>query len=127
MTVRVGVIGGGIWGNYHLSAIKNLENDGKAKLVAVATRTEASAKKHRDAFNIKGYTDYKKMIEVEGLDAVTIATPDHLHLEMALYALEKGSMSLSRSRWISRRRVRCDGGSGSKEKPSAPGRLSQTL
>jgi len=90
MKVRVGVIGGGIWGNYHLSAIRNLENDGKAELAAVATRTEASAKKHQEAFRIKGYTDYRKMIDEEGLDAVTVATPDHLHLEMALYALEKG-------------------------------------
>lgn len=90
MSVRVGVIGGGIWGNYHLSAIRNLENEGKAQLVAIATRTEASAKKHQEAFKIKGYTNYRKMIDEEDLDAVTIATPDHLHLEMTLYALEKG-------------------------------------
>jgi predicted dehydrogenase len=90
MKIRVGVIGGGLWGNYHLSAIRNLENDGKAQLVAVATRTEASAKKHQEGFKIKGYTDYRKMIDEEDLDAVTIATPDHLHLEMTLYAIEKG-------------------------------------
>jgi predicted dehydrogenase len=90
MRIRVGVIGGGIWGNYHLSAIRNLENDGKAQLVAIATRTEATAKKHQEAFKIKGYTDYRRMIDEEDLDAVTIVTPDHLHLEMTLYALEKG-------------------------------------
>ena len=90
MSIRVGVIGGGIWGNYHLSAIRNLEDQGKAKLAAVATRTEASAKRHEEAYKVKGYTDYKMMIEEEDLDAVTIATPDHLHLEMTLYALGKG-------------------------------------
>jgi predicted dehydrogenase len=90
MRIRVGVIGGGIWGNYHLLAIRNLQNDGKAQLVAIATRTEASAKKHEDAFGIKGYTDYKRMIDEEDLDAVTVVTPDHLHLEMTLYALERG-------------------------------------
>ena len=90
MKTRVGVIGGGIWGNYHLSAIRNLENDGKAELVAIATRTEASARKHQEAFKIKGYTDYRRMIDEEDLDAVTIVTPDHLHREMTLYALEKG-------------------------------------
>jgi predicted dehydrogenase len=90
MSVRVGVIGGGIWGNYHLSAVRDLENDGKAELAAIATRTETSAKKHQEVFRIKGYTDYKKMIDEETLDAITVATPDHLHREMALYALEKG-------------------------------------
>lgn len=90
MEVRVGVIGGGIWGNYHLQAIKNLEEEGKARLVAVATRTEQSAAKHAQALGIKGYTDYRKMIDQENLDAVTIATPDHLHREMALYAMQQG-------------------------------------
>lgn len=90
MPVRVGVIGGGIWGNYHLQAAKNLEGEGKAMLVAIATRTEASAAKHSKAFGIKGYTDYRKMIDEQDLDAVAIATPDHLHREMTLYALERG-------------------------------------
>lgn len=90
MEVRIGVIGGGIWGNYHLSAIKDLESLGRARLVAIATRTEQSAAKHSQAYGIKGYTDYREMIEREDLDAVTVATPDHLHREMALYALERG-------------------------------------
>lgn len=90
MEVRVGVIGGGIWGSYHLSAIGDLENAGKARLVAVATRTEKSAAKHAQSYRIKGYTDYRKMIEEEDLDAVTVATPDHLHREMALFAMARG-------------------------------------
>ncbi len=88
--VRVGVIGGGIWGNYHLLAAKHLENESKARLVAVATRTEQSAAKQSSAFGIRGYTDYRRMIDEQDLDAVTICTPDHLHREMTLYALERG-------------------------------------
>ena len=88
--VRVGVIGGGIWGNYHLLAAKHLENEGKAQLVALATRTEVSASKQSVAFSIPGYTDYRRMIDEQDLDAVTICTPDHLHREMTLYALERG-------------------------------------
>lgn len=90
MQVRVGVIGGGIWGNYHLSAIKELENVGRAQLVAVATRTEKSAAKQSEVYGIPGYTDYREMIDREDLDAVTVATPDHLHREMALFAMERG-------------------------------------
>jgi len=90
MEVRVGVIGGGTWGTYHLSAAKNLEGDGKVRLVAIATRTERTAARQSEAFGIRAYTDYKRMIDEEDLDAVTIATPDHLHREMALYAMERG-------------------------------------
>ncbi len=89
-TVRVGVIGGGIWGNYHLLAAKEMEAHGAAKLVAIATRTEKTAEKRSEEFGIKGYTDYKDMIDSENLDAVTIATPDHLHREMSIYAMEQG-------------------------------------
>lgn len=90
MSVRIAVIGGGLWGNYHLRAAKELERDGLADLVAVAARTDKTAQKQAESFNIQGYTDYRRMIEAEDLDAVTVATPDHLHREMVLYALEHG-------------------------------------
>lgn len=37
-----------------------------------------------------GYTDYRRMLDEAGLDAVTVATPDHLHREMVLEALDRG-------------------------------------
>lgn len=88
--VRFGVIGGGTWGNYHLLAAKQLEAEGKVDLVAVADQYEPTAAKQSEAFRIKKYTDFRKMIEAENLDAVGIATPDHLHREVAIYAMEHG-------------------------------------
>lgn len=88
--IRVGVIGGGIWGTYHLRSAKELEREGKVQLVAVATKTEETAHKQSKAFGVKSYTDYQEMVDKEDLDAVTVATPDHLHKEMTLYALERG-------------------------------------
>lgn len=88
--VRVGVVGGGIWGNFHLLACRDLEAQGVVELRAVAAKTEATASKQSKAFGIEGYTDYREMIEKQDLDAVTIATPDHLHREMCIFALEKG-------------------------------------
>jgi predicted dehydrogenase len=88
--IRVGVIGGGIWGNYHLKAAKELEREGKVKLVAVAAKTEKTATIHSKTFGINGYTDFKQMLDNEDLDVVTVATPDHLHKEMTIYALERG-------------------------------------
>jgi predicted dehydrogenase len=90
MTIRVGVIGGGIWGNYHLLAARQMEGEGQIELAAVAARTQATADRQSAAFGIAGYTDYRRMIAEESLDAVTIATPDHLHREMTLHALDAG-------------------------------------
>jgi predicted dehydrogenase len=88
MPVRFGVIGGGIWGNYHMLAAKQLEREGRVELVAIAARTEQTASKMSQKFGIKGYTDYKLMIQKEKLDGVSIVTPDHLHREITLFALE---------------------------------------
>jgi predicted dehydrogenase len=90
MPVRFGVIGGGIWGNYHLLAAKQLEREGLVDLVSVAARTEKTASSVSAQFGINGYTDYRLMVEKEKLDAVSIVTPDHLHREISLHALEKG-------------------------------------
>jgi predicted dehydrogenase len=87
-TVRVGVIGGGIWGKFHLQAAKELEDQGRVTLTAVATRTEKSAAERSQEYGIKGYTDYKAMIAEQDLDAVTVATPDHLHRAIGLHAIK---------------------------------------
>jgi predicted dehydrogenase len=88
--VRVGVIGGGTWGNHHLLAARQLEAEGKVDLVAIADEYEATAEKQSKAFGIKKYTDYQRMIQDENLDVVTIATPDHLHRAVAMYAMQHG-------------------------------------
>jgi predicted dehydrogenase len=36
------------------------------------------------------YTDYRRLLEHPGLDAVLIATPDHQHAQMCIDALERG-------------------------------------
>jgi predicted dehydrogenase len=87
---RVAVIGGGTWGNYHLQAAKQLESEGKVSLVAIADQYEPTAYRQATAYGIKKYVDYKRMIIDEELDAVGIATPDHLHREIALFAMEHG-------------------------------------
>jgi predicted dehydrogenase len=88
--VRFGVIGGGTWGNYHLLAAQQLQAEGKIDLVAIADQYEPTAAKQSEAYGIKKYIDFRKMIIDEDLDAVGIATPDHLHREIAIYAMEQG-------------------------------------
>lgn len=86
--VRVGVVGGGVWGNHHLTAAKQMEHEGFAVLVSMAAHSKETAEKHKKSLNIKGYTDFREMIDREDLDMVAVATPDHLHRDVTLYALE---------------------------------------
>lgn len=88
--VRFAVIGGGTWGNNHLLAAKELESEGNVELVAVADQHEPTAARQAASYGIKAYTDYRDMIEKEELDAIGIATPDHLHREITLHAIEQG-------------------------------------
>jgi predicted dehydrogenase len=95
----MGMVGGGpgaFIGPVHRLAA---EMDGKIQMVAGAS--SQSAERSRAAgerFGIdpaRAYADYRQMIEVErkrpdGIDFVVITTPNHLHLPIALAALEAG-------------------------------------
>lgn len=97
--LRMGMIGGGpgaFIGPVHRIAA---ELDGKIALVAGAF--SQSAERSREAgrrFGIdpgRAYSSYQEMIETEctredGIDLLTIATPNHLHLPIAVSALQAG-------------------------------------
>jgi predicted dehydrogenase len=97
--LRMGMVGGGpgaFIGPVHRIAA---ELDGKIELVAGAF--SQSAERSREAgvkFSIdpaRAYADYGQMFEAEGkradgIDFVAIVTPNHLHLPVALAALEAG-------------------------------------
>jgi len=67
-----------------------MEYEGKAELVCCSDRTEARLKQRTEEFDIRGYTDYRQMLEKEELDAVSVCTPDHLHRQVALDAFAAG-------------------------------------
>ena len=86
--LRVGVIGVGLQGEGH---VKNYQSLPDAHVVAVADLDETKLKRMREVYGIQGtYSEYRQMLAAEDLDAVSIVTPDHLHLEPALAALEAG-------------------------------------
>lgn len=61
-------------------------------IVAICSRREERAKATAAKHGIPAYyTDYKKMIETEKPDLVSVVTPPHLHLEMTLCAFENGA------------------------------------
>lgn len=91
MKKRVGIIGCGHILIRHIEAIK--ENPQEFELVALCDiNKEVLDNAVKENGNVKGFTDYKKMLEeMKGdMDFVVIATPNHLHYPMAMDALHSG-------------------------------------
>jgi len=84
------VIGGGIWARHHMNAVRDLEREGLARLVAMAARTDKTVSAVTSEFSIDGTTNWRELLERDDVDAVSIVTPDHLHREMTIEALRAG-------------------------------------
>ena len=90
MKPGIAVIGAGKFGRLHLDVIRQLERQGLARLCCAAVgRREHVDALHRE-YQISVYTDYVEALEHPGVDAVTVATPDHLHRAVTLDALHRG-------------------------------------
>ncbi len=85
--LRIGVIGCGSISIMHLESVVGLE---QSELVAVCDIKENIAQKTGEKYKVPSYTDYKKMIESERLDAVHICLPHYLHTVVSQYALSQG-------------------------------------
>jgi predicted dehydrogenase len=86
--IRLGFIGMGARGTELLREAQACANAECAGIADVySQRLEAA---HGVAPTAKLYTDYRKMLEDPGLDAVVIATPHHLHAAQFVAALEAG-------------------------------------
>ena len=83
--VKIGVIGLGQWGKDIVSTLSKIPS---AKVTAICDTYEAfvtrAAKTAPDA---KTYSDYKELLASGDVEAVIIATPTHLHKEIALAAI----------------------------------------
>lgn len=90
MVPRIGVVGTGTFGVNHLRAFKQMESDGQARLAAASDLNTGRLEEMRKTFGMHAYADYREMLRKEDLDAVTIATPDFLHRQIALDALAAG-------------------------------------
>jgi len=87
--VRVGVIGTSWWTDMmHLPAIKSHPH---AELVAICGRNQNRANEIAGKYGGPDtMSDYRKMIQEYSLDATIISSPDELHYEMTMAALEAG-------------------------------------
>ncbi len=85
-TVRYGVIGcGAIAQRRHIpEAVANE----KSVVVAVADPVKGRAQSIGEKIGAKGYTDYKKMLKEENLDAAVVCGPNVLHAPMTIDAFK---------------------------------------
>src|SRR5262245_59690009 len=86
--LRCGLIGYGAWGSHHARVIAAHP---AARLVAVATRSEASrARARQDHPDCADYADYRELLRRDELDAVAVVLPSHLHFEAGRAVLDSG-------------------------------------
>ena len=85
--IRVGVIGLGI-GRHHIRGYQSHPN---AEVVAIADLDETRLAEVGDQYGVsKRYPSGEQMIATEGLDVVSIATPNKYHKSLTIAALEAG-------------------------------------
>lgn len=89
--IKIGIIGcGGIARNRHVKELLLCED---AEIVALCDVNSEACEKLRQKLGIcaeKCYTDYRALIEDPDVRAVEICTPNYLHAEMAIAALQAG-------------------------------------
>ena len=87
--VRVGVIGsGGIAQGAHLPGYAACPD---VDIVAVADVSEKTAQAAAEKFNVpQVFTDYKKLLRLDEIDAVSVCTPNFMHKDAAVAALKAG-------------------------------------
>jgi len=85
-TVRVGIIGAGIWGTNHALA---LTTHPRASVAVICDRDQARAKTAGERFGCTWTTSLNDVAKSD-VEAVTIATPDHLHREPVVAMLAAG-------------------------------------
>lgn len=86
--VRVGVVGLGNQGAYNWGQLAKTTDADVVAICDVDERMTAAARKQFPKATF--FTDYRKMIEAKGLDAVLCATPDHHHFHCTHMAMSHG-------------------------------------
>jgi predicted dehydrogenase len=89
-TLRVGILGAGNAGTGHAAAFSRLPD---VQVTALWNRTRARIEALAGRLRLDGatiYDDWQELIERAGVDAISVTTPEFLHLAPAAMALERG-------------------------------------
>jgi len=85
--INVGIIGAGFFGEKHAEAIAELPD---VRLVAASRTNRTALQAFSQRFGTRGYPNYRDLLDDQQVDVVTIATPHHLHSEIAVQAAKAG-------------------------------------
>ena len=86
-SVRYGIIGIKGVGGKHVSMAHEHEN---VELTALVDLDEAAVKAQSQELGVRAFTDYRELLDAGIVDAVSIATPHHLHAIIGLECLNAG-------------------------------------
>jgi predicted dehydrogenase len=87
MSVAIGLIGCGRWGNNHQRVLAELRREGHLARLVVC---DIDATRTRDLEADARYTSLGDMLAAEHLDGVAIVTPPETHLQLARQAMDEG-------------------------------------
>lgn len=92
-TLKVGVVGVGWAGQQHVKAFNAIDG---VEIVAIAGMESELLEEIRTEFDIPhGFSRWEDLVELVGLDAVSVAVPTFLHAPITVAALERGLHVLS--------------------------------
>ena len=86
--VRFAVVGVGGLGHRHIMGVLN--NKELAELACVCDNREEVAKMRAEQYGVPYFVDFYEMLKVGGFDCVILVTPDQIHREHAVAAMEAG-------------------------------------
>lgn len=85
--IGIGIIGAGHFGAVHARAMAEVDG---VQLVASCREDRAAAEQFAQEHGGSAYSDWRQLLADPKVDAVVIATPHHLHEEIAIGAAEAG-------------------------------------
>lgn len=89
--ILIGCIGIGGMGNRHRGALTDYLDDARViALCDVDTERLQAGASHYDEDEISTYTDYRRILDRDDIDAVTIGAPDHWHGVQTVHACQAG-------------------------------------
>ncbi|MCZ7448991.1 Gfo/Idh/MocA family oxidoreductase [Agrobacterium rhizogenes] len=95
--IRIGLVGTGFMGRTHSNAFRQapvfFPGKTAVELASVCARNEDNTAKFAALWGYDSYeTDWRRLVERDDIDLIDIATPNHLHAEIALAAAASGKM-----------------------------------
>ncbi len=85
--IRVGFIGAGEIAEYHMGILSKMDD---VKIVAASDIRAEALKAVEKAHRVKVYESYTDMLAEGGIDAVSVCTPNYLHKQPTIDALDAG-------------------------------------